>query len=182
MLAGNSAFYPGDYESIATQTVGAGGTVSVSFTSIPQTYTHLQIRGTLQLKQTGTSDNWAAIKLNSTNMLYQHGVYGSGSAAGAYSNSLTADNQTNWFVDGPTSGRTNIFAPFITDILDYSNTNKNKTVRTLSGFDANGAGYVQLVSNLYNATTAVSQIDLFSRNGDGFSQYSHFALYGIKAA
>ena len=35
---------PGDYQSIATTTVGAGGAASISFTSIPATYQHLQIR------------------------------------------------------------------------------------------------------------------------------------------
>jgi hypothetical protein len=33
------------YESIATVTVGGGGAATVAFTSIPATYTHLQIRG-----------------------------------------------------------------------------------------------------------------------------------------
>ena len=32
------------YESIATVTVGSGGAANVEFTSIPGTYTHLQIR------------------------------------------------------------------------------------------------------------------------------------------
>jgi hypothetical protein len=34
----------GDYESIATVSVGGGGAADVEFTSIPGTYTHLQIR------------------------------------------------------------------------------------------------------------------------------------------
>ena len=35
----------GDFESIATVTVGGGGAASIEFTSIPGTYQHLQIRG-----------------------------------------------------------------------------------------------------------------------------------------
>ena len=35
---------PKSYDSIATTTVGAGGASSVTFSSIPQTYTHLQLR------------------------------------------------------------------------------------------------------------------------------------------
>ena len=35
----------GDYESIATVSVGAGGTSAVEFTTIAGTYSHLQIRG-----------------------------------------------------------------------------------------------------------------------------------------
>jgi hypothetical protein len=44
MLAGNPAFeFPTDFESIATVTVGGGGASSISFTSIPATYKHLQL-------------------------------------------------------------------------------------------------------------------------------------------
>lgn len=48
MLAGNSFWNPWspstDYDSIATTTVGAGGAASITFSSIPSTYQHLQIR------------------------------------------------------------------------------------------------------------------------------------------
>ena len=37
------------YESIATVTVGAGGTSTITFSSIPTGYTHLQIRGIAQI-------------------------------------------------------------------------------------------------------------------------------------
>ena len=40
----NAPAAAGDYESISTVTVGAGGTSSISFSSIPSTYKHLQIR------------------------------------------------------------------------------------------------------------------------------------------
>ena len=46
LLTGNTAFMPGSYESIATVSVGSGGTSSADFTSVPSTYTHLQIRYT----------------------------------------------------------------------------------------------------------------------------------------
>jgi len=66
----------------------------------------------------------------------------------------------------------------VTDILDYASTNKNKTVRTLGGFDANGSGYVNLTSNLWSNTAAINTITI---NAVGtFNQYSQFSLYGIK--
>ena len=54
-LLGNGAAAGGgtSYESIATVTVGAGGSSSISFTSIPSTYKHLQIRAIT--RDTGTS-------------------------------------------------------------------------------------------------------------------------------
>ena len=43
------------YESIATVTVGAGGSSSISFTSIPSTYKHLQLRGIINSTKSGAS-------------------------------------------------------------------------------------------------------------------------------
>ena len=71
---------------------------------------------------------------------------------------------------------------FVTDILDYTDTNKLTTVRTLGGYDVNGAGQFGLFSNLWNNTAAVSTITLRIVGGTNFAQYSEFALYGIKGA
>ena len=66
------------------------------------------------------------------------------------------------------------------DILDYTNTNKNKTVRVLQGFDENGSGVVAFNSFLYSTNTnAITSLTLTS-SGTSFAQYSSFALYGIK--
>jgi hypothetical protein len=71
-------------------------------------------------------------------------------------------------------------ASTITDVLDYSSVNKNKTVRTLSGSDANGGGEVALWSGSWqNSSTAVSSITLINPSGN-FLANSSFALYGIK--
>ena len=66
------------------------------------------------------------------------------------------------------------------DILDYSNTNKNKTLRQLAGTDNNGNGVVGLSSGLWQSTAAVASIDITAIGS--FSQYTSFALYGIKRA
>jgi hypothetical protein len=75
----------------------------------------------------------------------------------------------------------NIFSGFVIDILDYANTNKYKTIRYLSGYDANGSGRVGLGSGSWRSTSAVTSITLqgleYSSN---YKQYSSFALYGIK--
>ena len=62
---GNSIILPGDYESIATVTVGAGGSSSVTFSSIPSTYTHLQIRFTAQCSNSATAADNLAFRFNS---------------------------------------------------------------------------------------------------------------------
>lgn len=162
----------GAYDSIATTTVGAGGASSITFTSIPSTYTHLQIRGISKMSS-GAS---LYMQLNSdTGSNYaRHYLNGNGSTVGAGANS----SFTNMFA-GTTANATSTFGASIIDILDYTNTNKYTTTRSLSGADANGSGYVQFFSGLWMNTAAVSSITI---TGDSnFDQYSQFALYGIKS-
>ena len=172
MLVGN----PGDisdFESIATTTVGSGGSASVTFSSIPATYTHLQVRAS----SAQASANWAILNFNSdTGSNYAgHFLIGNGSAASTYSFASNV-GPLNFY-----SGTGSVFGPAILDILDYANTNKYKTVRSLNGYDANGSGQLQLVSNLWMSTSAITSITL-TPNSPNFSQYSSFALYGIRTA
>jgi tryptophanyl-tRNA synthetase len=77
----------------------------------------------------------------------------------------------------------NIFATSVIDILDYANTNKYTTTRTLGGFDTNGGSFQEIVlgSFLWQNTSAITTIKLVPGGGN-FVQYSQFALYGIKGA
>lgn len=171
LLAGGVAASTNSYESIQTVTVGSGGSSSISFTSIPSTYKHLQIRLLSGSSSAGSSVNY---KLNSdataTNYYY-HRLQGDGSAAGAAAGNL------NRIIDY--SGTSTYFAAGVIDILDYANTSKNKTVRALSGYDANGSGLMGLYSNGWTNTSAITRIDLYPDAGS-WVQYSQFALYGIK--
>jgi len=179
MLAGNTAFLPTDFESIATVTVGSGGASSVEFTSIPSTYAHLQIRGISRSTGGGSSGN-VYLQFNgvTTSSYAWHWVYGDGSSATASSGS----SDTSAFVvrTAYTSATSSIFGAAVIDILDYTNTNKTKTVRALSGHDNNGSGFAWFSSGLFNSTNAISSITIKAQDGN-FLQYTSFALYGIKA-
>ena len=169
MLAGNLPAN-GVYESIQTVTVGSGGASSVSFTSIPSTYKHLQIR-TINGSPTGGSGA-VAITSSGATFAYRHYLYGTGSSVasgGDTSNSILADT-----VNSP-----NIFSANIIDILDYTNVNKNKTIRNLCGTDLNGSGSILFFSALLTSTSIITDITL-TPTSSSFSQYSSFALYGIK--
>jgi hypothetical protein len=178
-LAGNAPFNPADYESIATTTVGAGGSATITFSSIPSTYQHLQIRALTRGSQAGAANLWS-VRFNSdtgNNYYGTHLVYGNGSSAGVF---VTSQADLMYWADlVGSSTSANIFATSVTDILDYANTNKNKTVRTLYGWDANGSGVIALASSLWMSTSAVNSITIFPQSGN-FSQYSSLALYGIK--
>lgn len=180
MLAGNPTFVETDFESIATTTVGAGGASSVTFSSIPSTYQHLQIRAIGRTADTQTYDNtWVSFNGDTTASNYAwHNVLGDGASATAagYTSSRVLINA----VLTGTAVNSSIFGTFITDILDYANTNKNKTTRSLAGVDTNGAGRVMLQSSLWMNTAAITSITLTNGSGANFPQYSSFALYGIK--
>ena len=161
------------YESIATVTVGSGGSSTINFSSIPSTYKHLQIRG---IARTATNVS-LGLRFNSdTGSNYsRHFLNGNGSSAGAGggANSTTA-------YAGTTATAASAFGANVIDVLDYQNTNKYKTVRALSGADNNGSGFVQFMSGNWRNTNAVTSIDIIQVDGDSFTQYTQFALYGIK--
>lgn len=167
------------YESIATVTVGSGGSSSISFSSISGTYSHLEIRYITRADVVDT-DSALLMRFNSdTASNYSwHLLRGNGSA-------VLADglaNSSNPFVATQTGNTStaNVFGAGTINILDYANTNKYKTGRALGGFDANGSGYIQLTSQNWRSTSAISSIQLTFSTGSGFLQYSSFALYGIK--
>lgn len=106
-----------------------------------------------------------------------HYVEGSGSGTNAASQQI--GSITGLAMNYGQSNGSSIFDVTILDILDYSNTSKNKTARSLRGCDNNGSGYVGLQSSLWINTSAISQLEIFV-NGSTFNQFSTFALYGIK--
>jgi len=167
----------GSYESIATTTVGSGGAANAEFTSIPSTYTHLQIRYIAQ------TSGYPKITFNndtSTNY-YSHWLYGNGTSASAAAFAGSSYNSIVWADTMSTTS--NNFNVGIIDILDYTSTNKNKTIKVLSGQDLNGSGTVYLSSGVWSATpAAITTIKLFPHASNTWSQYSQFALYGIRGA
>ena len=177
-----SAFVPNSYESISTVSV-TSNTASVTFSSIPATYTHLQIRGINRLSTAGTDTLSTIMQFNSdtgSNYTTSHVLYGTGASAsaGASGTSQTSMVMVNTPKDGNTASA---FGIFVCDILDYANTNKYKTIRCLGGYDGNDTnGIVTFRSSAWMNTNAVTSITLAPSN-DNFVQYSHFALYGIKA-
>lgn len=178
MLAGNAAFVDSSFDSIATVTVGAGGASAVDFNSIPNTYKHLQIRF---LIRSGNSNNDFSIGMNGSFAISNsssHTLTGNGSSAtgGAWTsqNFVSLVNSPNQVAAFPSGS----IGAGVIDILDYADTNKNKTIRVLWGCDRNTAGFVNINSGMFNTTAAISSFNLF--NGFNWAQYSSFALYGIK--
>jgi hypothetical protein len=160
------------YESIATVTVGSGGQSSVTFSSIPSTYKHLQVRA-MHLYNGSGSNMVCSYNSGGFSNVYSHFVYGNGTSAAAGSDTTPIIS----FQSGSTS--TN-FCVAIYDFLDYTNTNKNKTMRGLVGQETNSAGLVGLLSALATNTSAINALTFNYAGAAIFQQYTTFALYGIK--
>lgn len=183
LLAGNYAYGGGATWLIERINVGSAGASSVTFSSIPQTFKHLQLRLFTRTSATG-SESWQSMvfasSYNSGATGYtDHILYGTGTSAIA-TNELLA-NRINFGTTAGNGANTSVFGSGIIDILDYANTNKYKTVRLFDGYDNNGSGLIALRSGLWQSSTAISTITFAPENFGGvtYKQYSSFALYGV---
>jgi hypothetical protein len=175
----NQAIKLTNFYSIATTTLSTTA-ASITFSSIPQGYKHLQIRG-LARCSTASVDANIDFRFNSdsgTNYS-NHGIYGSGSGgslspfgnaneAALLAGRCTAANSTS-----------NYFGGFVMDILDYTDTNKYKTIKSLTSNNQNSAsGYLFYFSGNWRSTNAVNSISLYSF-GANLVAGTTMALYGV---
>jgi hypothetical protein len=176
--AGAGGLAIGDFESIASTTVGTA-TPTITFSSIPQTFTHLQLR--MIVRSAGASSDFVRLRPNNDSSSIYSYHYLLGTGASTFSGAELSN--TGMRLDKPAlSGDTaNIFGSNVVDLLDYANTNKFKTAKVLYGLDVNGAGEVGLTSSNWRSTTAITSLVLTLNTGSNFAVNSSFALYGVKA-
>ena len=167
---------PGDYQSIATTTVGGGGSATITFSSIPATFQHLQLRVMCQIN-VGDADFGIRFNSDTGSNYSKHQIYTYGSGT-----PLATGTASTTSIPGGSSysNSSGVFGVAVIDILDYANTSKYKTARVLTGTDANSSGFLSFRSGVWQNTNAISRIDLVQTSGSSFQQYSSFALYGIK--
>jgi len=180
LASGGAGAAAGDFQSIATAN-GTGASGTITFSSIPSTYTHLQLRMLTRDSFVTTGVDYVKLRFNSdTGTNYaRHSLSGDG-ATPTSNGSVSIDNILLY---GHPLGNNaaNVMGGYIVDILDYTNATKNKTIKSFSGCDLNGSGNVYLTSGLWLNTNAVSTITI-DAGGIFFTTSSTFALYGIKAA
>ena len=172
VASGNYPRVTNSYKSIAT--VNASSSTNITFNSIASTWKHLQIRFST-ITSTATSIQLSSNLGNGTN---SHQLLGNQTSAvarnsGVATYGLYVPTDTGWGT-GSTSP-----AVAVIDLLDYANTNKNKTVRALYGAETDGTnGVVMLTSGFWNSTSAITSLTLTPNSGNFTS--GSFALYGIK--
>lgn len=167
----------GAFESIATVNV-TSNTSTITFSSIPSTYKHLQIRYLIADSVTAGNLIYTRFNNDSGSNYTGHLLYGNGTSASAGMSGGTSQTQwQNWST--PNSGTSNPAAGII-DIHDYASTSKNKTARHIYGIPDSPNQYMVLQSGLWMSTSAINRIDFALFGGGQFGSGVKFALYGIK--
>lgn len=178
------------FESIATATVTSAGASSVSFSNIPSTYTHLQIRGISKENETNDYPTGFApfrIIINNSYATSGHGMYSNlaGTNALAYGYPSSQGNGVKVYGSYiPTGGNyANMYSASIIDFIDYANTSKNKTIRYFCGSNSNTLGpnnrAVAVGSGAWYSTSAITDIRI-ENTFIGFAVGATWSLYGIK--
>jgi hypothetical protein len=156
------------YEPIATQTLGSAVN-SITFSSIPQTYTDLVLIVSGNTSYSGSPDAYQLSFNGATSGLSVTRLGGSGSST--YSDRYST----------PYAGWSSTFNGADTiNIINYSNTTTYKTAITRS---SSQGSYPQVGATvvLWQSTNAITSIKLTDTSGD-WQSGSTFSLYGIKAA
>jgi hypothetical protein len=169
---------PSTFELIST-TVASGSSSSVTFSSIPATYKHLQVRMTMR--------GGAAVLTNIFNLLSfngdtaanyaWHSLEGTGSVIQSIAGSDVTSIRAGVFPGD--SSTASSFSGTILDIMDYADVNKFKTSRLLAGSNTATARTIRLSSGLWRSTSAITSLSFTSDNGN-YASGSRFTLYGIR--
>jgi hypothetical protein len=164
---------PVTYIPLATAN-GTGSSATISFTSIPATYTDIYLAGTFSGTGTG---GFAIVLNNDTSSLYSFtNLRGEGSAASSNRASNQSAFNVNYTGSYGTGGVTNTF---LASFNNYSNTTTNKTM--LSRYNVPNLETIAYIG-LYRSTSAITQVDVKIAGGAFFTTGSTFSLYGILAA
>lgn len=169
MAAGNT------YTQIASTTLGSSA-ASVTFSSIPSTYTDLVIVSFSA--NTAINGNGQGIRFNSDTATNYSKTYLYGDGTSAVSGRGTS--QTNISISNLPISSTGVFAATVTNIQNYSNATTYKTVLSRGG-GANTGNLVIAYVGTWRSTAAITTIDLINDSGS-FITGSTFNLYGIAAA
>jgi len=173
MAAGNT------YEAIATQTLGSAA-ASVTFSSIPSTYTDLVV--VMSLLANGTSNNSDGLRFQ------LNGDTGSNYSATYLTNS--SSTSVSGRESNATKGRCGNISQTTSDVgtaiaqfLNYSNTTTYKTVIGRSGnLNSNFDSNVFTAVSLWRSTAAINQIVFSSSSGANFPIGTVISIYGVKNA
>ena len=172
----------GAFDLLETTTLSTSAS-SVTFSGLGaySDYKHLQVRALFKSNDAGTIANALNIRFNSdsgSNYAW-HALQGTGSSVIALGSDSRPEIAIQNAVPDASSGTSNGFGPGVFDILDFSNSSKNTTLRALVGFP-DGRIRVGLSSGLWNDTSSVTSIDFSVAGSFNFVSGTRFSLIGVK--
>lgn len=162
---------PSTYTPIATQTLGSS-TASVTFNSIPGTYTDLII--VINGAANATANGEIQFNGDTGNNYSFTWLSGDGSSAQSGRSTSTSRILLNYYGYFDTGYSTNMIA----QVQNYSNTITNKTVLVRGNNASNGTA---AVVGLWANTNAVTSVTI-KTGSSTFTAGNTFTIYGIKAA
>jgi hypothetical protein len=174
----------GAYDSIATATVSNGTTQTITFSSIPATYTHLQLRYIIRTDRSDANADHIGMRFNSdTGSNYYRHRFETEDAGGISAGASTGTDAQYHFMAASALCTSGVFGSGVVDILDYANTSKNKTTKSLCGvMDSTAKNFIGFEGSMWNNTAAINTIALKVNYGTYYAIGSTIALYGIKGA
>jgi hypothetical protein len=168
---------PNTYTKIASTTVGVLGASSITFSSIPSTYTDLVIKSSLRDSTASLANAGIRVIFNGSGAGYtMRSLYGNG-----FSGYSINETSASWVRVGQTPAATATSNTFSNDEIYIANylTSNNKSVSADSVMENNATeSYAYLVAGLWANSAAITSITLQS-NSTSWVQYSSATLYGI---
>jgi hypothetical protein len=168
---------PSTYTPIATQALSSAA-ASVTFSSIPNTYTDLVFILNVRTVSAVTGVQFFC-RLNGDGASNYSWTNVAGNGSSAYSERLTNDAYCRLGTVAGSLSASGIFSPNIINLQNYSNTTTNKTILTRG--NTTSAEVAASVS-LWRSTSAISSVVFYVAGLANWDTGSTFTLYGIKAA
>ena len=165
------------YNLIGTTTVGSGGSSTIVFSSIPQTYTDLKIVHTLRTTRAALVGNLR---------MYFNGENTNGSSRTLYGNNSTGSFSNSYIHFGyavDANNTASVFASGEIYIPNYTgSTYKSTSYNSVSESNSTTSSYVvqSLGAGLWSSTSAITSVTFVTEDGGNFVEYSSASLYGIK--
>ena len=173
---------PNTYTKIETIIVGSGGVASITFSSIPATYTDLVIKASVRTNNNAVFDN-AQVRFNGDTGTNYSRLYLVGD--GSTTISFKAASNNAYFPSycfNAANATANTFSNTEFYIPNYTSANfKPISADAVSENNATAA-YDGLHSGLWSSTAAITSINIAPGSGTLLNQYSTFTLYGISNA
>ena len=162
------------YVLINSYTVTSGGTSSVTFSSIPATYTDLVVKASIRTDSASNLTGLITLNGSSSSFTYRQ-IEGNGASATSYNGTTNATNTENG-----TGTTASTFSSFDFYFPNYAgSTNKSFFVDSVTENNATTA-YLDMNAMLWSNTAAITSIAFAPGSTANFVQYSTFYLYGIK--